>query len=245
MESLGDLLKQLDHFNQTRGGISVQERVRRLRLHPIYRRWQEAQSIDVSDEQLNRSLSDVVQFVRENENCERCPGLSKCPNTVRGFRPSLTMGDRGMLGVRMSKCDKQLAADNQLAKQNLIRSHSIPLEIMQANFQTIERDAGRVEALNAMMEFCLSYRESSLRGRGIFLYGPLGVGKSRMMAAVARKLADQGVASLMVYVPDFFREMKEAIGEHTLSNKTGNLNPYSLANALAACSESPKVWFTA
>jgi primosomal protein DnaI len=217
MELLGNVLKQLDQLNRSKGRMTVEERLDRVKKHPIYRQWISEREEDFSDEQLLRSLSHIVQYVRETEHCRNCPGLDRCPNTMQGYQPSLTLGERRMIGIQMKKCEKKLSRESQRMRQNLIRSHHIPLDIMEATFQSIERDKGRLDALSSLMEFCLTYPSSG--SKGIYLYGPLGVGKSHMMGAAAKKIAERGIASLMVYVPDFFREMKEAIGDHTLYEK--------------------------
>lgn len=219
MESLGEVLQQLDRFHRQQGGLTIEERLDRLKRHPLFRAWLQEQDVALDDSQLLKSMSDTVQYVRETEQCRQCPGLQQCPNTMQGFQPLLSVGDRQMIGLKLQKCDKLRLQEKQLAIQGLVRSHYVPSEIMQASFQTMDRDPGRVEAINALMEFCLASRESSLSGKGIYLYGPLGVGKSRMMGAVAKKLADQGIASLMIYVPEFLREMKESISDHSLNDK--------------------------
>jgi primosomal protein DnaI len=218
MESLGNVLKQLDQFNRSQGRLTVEERLARVKKHPAFHGWIAEQGEALGDEQLLRSLSDIVHYVRETEHCQACPGLDNCPNTMQGYQPILNLGERQMIGLQMKKCEKKLAKESQLMRQNLIRSHHIPLDIIEATFQTIERDQGRLDALSSLMEFCLAYRPESMT-KGIYLYGPLGVGKSHMMGAAAKKMAERGIASLMVYVPDFFREMKESIGDHTLYEK--------------------------
>jgi primosomal protein DnaI len=222
MESLGDVLKQLNRWNQTQGGMTVEERLERLKRHPIFREWFSSQTSGLEDTTLIKSLSHIIQYVREAESCTACPGLNLCPNTMRGFQSVLNVGDRQMVGLHMQKCEKKLADEKQSWTQSLIRSHYIPTEIMQATFQSIDRDKGRYDALNAMMEFCLNY-QASIGAKGVYLHGSLGVGKSRIMGAAAKVLAERGIASLMVYVPDFFREMKEAIGDHTLQEKVHTL----------------------
>ena len=79
-----------------------------------------------------------------------------------------------------------------------------------------------MDAILAMMDFCSSCNPGQT-DMGIYLYGPLGVGKSRIVAAAARKLAERHIASIMVYVPDFFREIKESIGENAVGKKIDTL----------------------
>ena len=49
--------------------------------------------------------------------------------------------------------------------------------------------------------------------------GKFGVGKSYLLGALANELAARHIHSVVVYVPEFFREMKQAIQDHSLSEK--------------------------
>jgi hypothetical protein len=39
MELLGNVLKQLDQLNRSKGRMTVEERLDRVKKHPIYRQW--------------------------------------------------------------------------------------------------------------------------------------------------------------------------------------------------------------
>lgn len=239
MESMHSILGQLKQFQQKQGMLTIEQRADRAYRHPLLRRWME-QNGELSHEALQSSLADVLQFIREGEQCNRCPGLNTCPNTMQGYQSELYKEQDNRIGLRMKKCDKLLHREEQHRREQLIRSHHVPMSILQATFQSIERDAKRLDALSALMEFCLHYQHGKPM-KGLFLYGPLGVGKSHMMGAAARKMADRGIASLMVYVPDFFREIKEAIGENNLNEKIDALKtvPVLILDDIGAETLSP------
>jgi DNA replication protein DnaC len=76
----------------------------------------------------------------------------------------------------------------------------------------------RLDAITGVLEFCLQ-AEPGKNGRGIYLYGPLGVGKSYLLGAACNKLKERDIATYMVYVPAFFREIKAAIADQQVDVK--------------------------
>src|SRR5699024_10264885 len=56
-------------------------------------------------------------------------------------------------------------------------------------------------------------------GEGLYLYGKFGVGKTYLMGAVMNALKSRDIDSFIVYTPDFFREMRQAIGDGTFQEK--------------------------
>ena len=58
-----------------------------------------------------------------------------------------------------------------------------------------------------------------LPAKGFYLYGKFGVGKSFVLGALANELASIKIRSVVVFVPEFLREMKNAIGDNTLNEK--------------------------
>jgi len=164
-----------------------------------------------------RSLLRLAQYVQEQRNCQNCPGLKQCPNLVAGHCSEIIC-QPPFVHLTYRKCPLLRREDLVRQQSSLIRSHYVPDEIMAASFQTIERDLPRLDALNALMEFCLTY-EVGKRMPGIYLYGPLGVGKSRMMGAACRKLAERGIPSIMVYLPEYLREVKDAIHDGRVQEK--------------------------
>ena len=55
--------------------------------------------------------------------------------------------------------------------------------------------------------------------KGLYIYGKFGVGKSYLLGALANELAARHIHSVVVYVPEFLREMKQAIQDQSLPEK--------------------------
>ncbi|QYY43464.1 primosomal protein DnaI [Aneurinibacillus thermoaerophilus] len=187
-----------------------------------------------------RSLSRIKQAIDEAGHCRRCPGLAKCPNLLWGHRAEL--GWTGVsIEVRHTPCKLYMLDRQQKEREKLIRTHHIPKEILAASFASIEGDKERIDAINAVMNFCVTVEPGKPGTKGLYFYGPFGVGKSYMMGAAAKKLAERGIASLMVYTPDFFREIKDALNDNTVQEKIAVLKevPVLILDDIGAETLSP------
>jgi primosomal protein DnaI len=212
---LGKLIRQ--RFPEQAGFI--ERKSQEIKRHPDIAQLIERHCID--DKTLKQSLTRLYQYVTEIEHCRRCPGLSRCPNDMKGYTPHIDYNGV-YFDFHYMPCNKKIADDNRRELEKRISSHYIPGEILNATFHEIDRDERRMDALNAVMAFCLRYREGEPR-KGLYLYGPLGVGKSYMLGAACRELAKRGIPSLMVYLPDFLREIKTAIQDNSIDEKVSAL----------------------
>jgi len=76
-------------------------------------------------------------------------------------------------------------------------------------------------ALNSIQNyriFVLNYKEGNSI-KGLYFYGQFGVGKSYILGAIANELAAKRIPSMIVYVPELFRELKSSIGDSTINEK--------------------------
>ena len=64
----------------------------------------------------------------------------------------------------------------------------------------------------------MNYKEGQA-AKGLYFYGEFGVGKSYILGAIANELAKHKISSMIVYVPELFRELKSSIGDSTLNEK--------------------------
>lgn len=173
-----------------------------------------------------RSWGRLVQLVTETENCKHCRGLDQCTNMVVGHTPTL-VSYAGCLDLRLKPCLKLKAKEEEENRKNLIRSHSIPKDIINASFATINPDSDRMEVIEAAIDFCAQFAEKR-PNKGLYLSGPLGVGKSRIAGAIVNELTKYNVDSFMFYVPEFMREVSDSIHDNSLYEKLNLLKQVSV-----------------
>ncbi|WP_146807944.1 MULTISPECIES: primosomal protein DnaI [Aneurinibacillus] len=195
---------------------------------------------EIEDVHIVRSLSRVKQTIDEAEHCRHCPGLDACPNLLKGHQAMMDW--TGMsIEVRHAPCRLYQLDQQQKERAKLIRTHHIPREILNASFAELEADNERIDAIEAILEFCQNVVPGQAGTKGLYFYGPFGVGKSYLMGAAAKKLAERSIASLMVYTPDFFREIKDALGDNTVQEKIAVLKevPVLILDDIGAETLSP------
>ncbi|WP_139491678.1 primosomal protein DnaI [Brevibacillus dissolubilis] len=188
-----------------------------LRSSTLLKKFQREHPEVTRDDYL-RALSTVYGAVKEHYFCEKCPGLEKCPNLVKGHYTELHLANRQIVGS-IAECDLSLAQEDKRRTQRLMRSYYIAEETLAASFQEMVVDEDNGDAVKAALRFCNTFDPKKPSAKGIYLYGGFGAGKSYIMGAIARELSHKNVASLMVYVPDFIREIKESLGDNSYTNK--------------------------
>lgn len=164
-----------------------------------------------------RALSTVYTAVKEQYWCQNCPGLENCPNIVKGHFTQLDVMN-GTVVSSISVCAKQVAHEEELRTRRLMRSFYVSEETLAASFEKIQVDGTNRMAFAAAIQFCQEYTVGE-KSKGLYLHGPFGVGKSYLMGAVARELSQRGIASMMVYMPDFVREIKESLADQSYIGK--------------------------
>ncbi|MFC8684583.1 primosomal protein DnaI [Brevibacillus porteri] len=164
-----------------------------------------------------RSLSNIYTAVKEQYWCERCPGLGECPNLVKGHSTQLELAHHHIISS-MTPCFKQLSHEEEIRRRRLMRSYYVSEETLNASFEGLVIDSGNLATVDAAIQFCEKVGTGE-RVKGLYLHGPFGVGKSYIMGAIGRELSERNVASLLVYVPDFIREMKDSISDQSYAGK--------------------------
>lgn len=225
MESLERALKTVSKAVAKHSAIKPEERLKQLLVHPRLRRFREEHPTVMRSAYL-RSLNRLDQYVREWDYCDNCPGLKACPNLVKGHQPHL-IPYAGYLDLHLRPCSLKQKADQEKLRRSKIRSHYIPEDVLAQTFEGLEIDAAREEAIFAAMRFAAEYRPQEKR-KGLYLYGDFGVGKSSIAGAMAQELARRNIAVYMVFVPEFFRELKEAIQDGSFQEKIESLKRVSV-----------------
>ncbi|MCM3079612.1 primosomal protein DnaI [Brevibacillus invocatus] len=219
MKSIGDVLESNPRWQQ------LQERARQAEdtlykhelITPILERY--------PDEKFN--VRELYEYRDTNVNCKGCQGLHTCKNHFTGHRVILTDDEWQRPAFAYAPCNFQKSHDDQRKLKLLIKSQFVPEHIVNTTFETLEKDAGRIEVIKAAINFCVTF-ERGKTTRGLYIYGPFGVGKSAIVGAMAQALAKRGVDVLMVYVPDYLMEIKGSIETGGMEQKLDALKKVSV-----------------
>ncbi|HSJ37515.1 MAG TPA: primosomal protein DnaI [Planococcus sp. (in: firmicutes)] len=187
--------------------------------NPGVQKFLEDHAAEIDKSVVDRGMHKLYEYIDQSHDCNKCPSLEGCINHLKGFEPKLVL-ERNTIGIAYSACKSKTAYDNKRRASSLIHSMYMPKEVMEATLSSFEPDDSRMEAFRAVGSFLdQATGPDNLPEKGLFLYGKFGVGKSYLLSAVANELAEMNVKSVLVFVPEFMREMKQAIGDQTLQEK--------------------------
>lgn len=172
----------------------------------------------ITDSMIEKGLIKLHEYAIQTKNCAQCQGLEQCQNLMKGYEPVLSI-EKGNIELFYRPCATKLQYDERKKAEKLIKSMHVPKEILEASFTDFTLDTpDRSDAFEYAYEFISAY-ESGRWMKGLYLHGRFGVGKSYLLGAIANQLAEKNIPSLLVYVPEFFREMKQSLGDQTLQEK--------------------------
>ncbi|WP_339162241.1 primosomal protein DnaI [Siminovitchia sp. FSL W7-1587] len=216
MERINDTLSRLS------GGEVFKRRFEDLKQevlhHPDVQAFIRENAGHVTRTMVETNLIKLYEYISQTKNCADCPDLANCMNMMEGYEPSLVINGQ-TIEVHYRPCAKKLIDDERRKTEKLIKSFYVPKDILQASFADFSLDSpGRIDAFEYAEKFAAEF-DPQKKMKGLFLYGGFGVGKSYLLGAIANQLAEKGVSSFIVYVPEFFREMKQSLGDQTLSEK--------------------------
>lgn len=202
MQRIGDLIAKPKGVNE-----AYQEILNEPEIAKALKQYQD--EIDIS---LTPSyISDLDEFLRNKEKCQGCSSLNECRQPVKGYFPSLKPIYK-QLKVAYTPCQYAL---NQKHLEN-IKSFHMPTDILNANFEQFIMDPERVEFYEKASLFIHEYMTTK-KGRGLYLHGPFGTGKTYMLSAIANILSQRGVVCGLVYFPELIAEIKSGFNNENNS----------------------------
>jgi len=175
---------------------------------------------ELSYESVERNLPKLHEFISQSTVCCGCDNTESCTNYLKGFLPSLRVV-RGTVEIDYVRCEQKMREEERRDVANMIASMHMPKDVLQATIQDLLiDDESRVMIAQKAAQFVKATVETGkLPAKGYYLYGKFGVGKSFVLGALANELAAIKIRSVVVFVPEFLREMKNAIGDNTLNEK--------------------------
>ncbi|MBM7571959.1 primosomal protein DnaI [Aquibacillus albus] len=220
------------NYNQLRHEILMDPEVRELLdKHPEFTK---------SD--IDKSLMKLYEFKSQSKHCENCPSLDKCVNILQGYTPFIQVDGKD-IHLTYEKCKRKRKDDEQKQKQTLVKSLYMPKDILEASFEGFDhQDAERHDAIREALAYVQSIGTSRAE-KGLYFYGPFGVGKTYFLGAIANELADKGISSMVIYMPEFVREIKSSLKDDSINQKIDQFKkvPVLMFDDIGA--ESLSAWF--
>lgn len=164
------------------------------------------EKINLPYEILCQYTSILEECAEEYHHCKNCKGLMACKNKVAGFA-YLPHVKENHLDFEYQACKYEQKRSKEEQHLKYMMCYEIPEEIKQAKMKDIYTDdANRFEAIKAINRFLKEYPS----GKGIYLYGSFGSGKTYLLSAMLREFALKKIKSAIVFWPDYLRDLKSS-----------------------------------
>ena len=164
-------------------------------------------TLKVKDDIAYKYTTKLERTVLELKNCQNCKSLSVCKNKVEGmvYYPTL---ENGKLIFNYVACKYKKKYDKERSE---IKSkfYEMPYDIKLARMSNIEVDKGRVKVIKYLKKFYDSFLKDA-SGKGIYLHGSFGSGKTYLISALLNELSKENISSIIVYYPELLRSLKES-----------------------------------
>ncbi|MCS1391125.1 MULTISPECIES: primosomal protein DnaI [Lysinibacillus] len=203
---------------------SFQERYEAMRReileHPHVQEFLAQHADELNYDNVERNLPKLHEFISQSTECCGCDNTEHCTNYLKGFLPTLRVV-RNSIEMDYVRCEQKIREEERRDVANMIASMHMPKDVLQATIHDLSiDDESRVAIAQKAAQFVKLTKETGqLPAKGFYLYGKFGVGKSFVLGALANELASIKIRSVVVFVPEFLREMKNAIGDNTLNEK--------------------------
>ncbi|MBA5711815.1 primosomal protein DnaI [Bacillus velezensis] len=172
----------------------------------------------INQSMIDRGLNKLYEFVQQSKQCAFCSKDSRTNSLLEGYHPKLVINGRS-IDIEYYECPEKRKLDRQKRQKSLMKSMYIQQDLLGATFQQIDiTDPSRLGIFQHVTDFLKSYNETG-KGKGLYLYGKFGIGKTFILAAIANELAEKEYSSMIVYVPEFVRELKNSLQDQSLEAK--------------------------
>ena len=196
----------------------------------------------IDDQAINRQLMTLYEYYSQNRDCDNCPENGCINNVLPGYKPILNVeGDT--FHLTYEKCKYTRIEEEQKRRQAKIKSLYMPKDILDARIESIDsQNADRHEAIKALLKY-VHQIDDGLPERGFYFHGPFGVGKTYFLGALANEFADRGIETMLIYMPEFVREIKSSFKDDSTSEKIESFKkvPVLMIDDIGA--ESLSSWF--
>ena len=160
----------------------------------------------ISDGEIINNFAKLSLYQTNKKNCLNCDG-SVCKSDAFGLRSNLEIDAYGRVRIVYEDCPLVKVFDPN------------NLEVMDYTDPdiTIEMNKARLELLKRLNKFSEEYKQGKF-SKGIYLYGPYGVGKSLILLNYAKQLVADGSKVLFTYYPDLVRRIQSMFGTGELES---------------------------
>lgn len=208
MEKIGETISKLNQQRHVNSEVLIQTILSDSEIAAFI------QSHDLSQETINLSLSKFNQFLLERQKYNN----SDPSYIAKGYAPILVMNE-GYADVSYRETRELIEAKKKAEISDRINLVNLPKSYRHIKMSDFDiTNQSRMTVLSEIIDFVEAY--PSLEQKGLYLYGDMGIGKSYLMAAMARELSEKkGVSTTLLHFPSFTIDVKNAISSGSVKEE--------------------------
>lgn len=205
-KNLTKILRQKNYLQE------YEQMVKSINENPEVQRFIKQHQDELTPEDIEKSYGQLYEYIQQREKY-----LANDPKMIApGYEPRLQISHH-VIEVTYTPTPELLQRKSLEKINNRITTLYLPKMIKEASLEDFEITDGRSQAVKEASIFISSYKQHpSMFVKGLYLVGNFGVGKTYLLGAIAKKLAEDGYDSTLIHFPSFAVEMKQAIGKDTM-----------------------------
>ena len=165
--------------------------------------------LQIPDQELMKFTTKLEECSKQYAYCKKCKGIINCNTNITGYA-YLPKANTGHLDFNYIACKYRKNIDKETAYLENIYLFDEPKEIKEASMANIyTEDKDRYNTIKWLNDFIKNYSPNK-KGKGLYLHGSFGSGKTYLVVATFNELAKKGVKSAIVYWPEFLRDLKSS-----------------------------------
>lgn len=165
-------------------------------------------NLSLEDDVLKNYITTLQESYLECQHCKDCSNIMECKNKVMGYVYSPKVVD-DMLFFPYLPCRFKKELERKTASHKYITTFGGRASLPDG-FSAVEtKYANRKETVLWLLTFLKKYKKEK-KGKGLYLHGSFGGGKSYLITALFAELAKDQVESVIVFWPEFLRNLKSS-----------------------------------
>ncbi|PXW90083.1 replicative DNA helicase loader DnaI [Streptohalobacillus salinus] len=197
---------------------------------------------ELDQQAVDRQLMKLYEFHSQNKDCGNCPDKGCKNNILPGYKPKLeVVGDT--IHLTYEKCLYTLQQEAQKKRHAKVKSLYMPKDILEAKITAIDSSSpDRHDAIKRVVRYAQSI-DQGVSEKGLYFHGPFGVGKTYFLGALANEFADRNIETMLIYMPEFVREIKSSFKDDSVSEKVEAFKKVKVLMIDDIGAESLSSWF--